>query len=223
LSVNEGEFVTLLGPNAAGKTSTLRAISQLVPWQGQISFDGHSLRGVAPDLVARRGLIHVPEGRRVFPTLSVRENLQVGLHARGKRAAVAMDEIFDLFPQLKDLSSRQGWALSGGEQQMVAIGRALIARPRLLLLDEPSLGLAPLVASTVFVALGEIATRTAVLVVEQNTSLALSSCSRGYVLVRGRILLSGNSEELQDRKAMVDAYLGERDEYIDGKAPPGNR
>ncbi len=219
--IGDGELVTLLGPNGAGKTSSLRAISQLCPWGGDIRFEGRSLRGLAPERVVRMGIVHVPEGRRVFPTLSVLENLQIGRHARMRRSGYSVDDVLELMPLLKPLKSRKGWALSGGEQQMVAIGRALVGAPRLLLLDEPSLGLAPVVASTVFAALTEIAKHTAVLVVEQNTALALKNCTRGYVMVDGRIVMSGASTELADRKAMLDAFLGERDDLFVDPASSG--
>jgi len=219
--IGEGELVTLLGPNGAGKTSSLRAISQLCSWAGDIRFEGRSLRGLAPERVVRMGIVHVPEGRRVFPTLTVIENVQIGRHARRRRSGFTVDDVLELMPLLKPLKDRKGWALSGGEQQMVAIGRALVGAPRLLLLDEPSLGLAPVVASTVFAALTEIAKHTAILVVEQNTALALKNCTRGYVMVDGQIVMSGASAELQDRQAMLDAFLGERDDLFAGSEAGG--
>jgi branched-chain amino acid transport system ATP-binding protein len=210
LQVDEGEVVALIGPNGAGKTSTLRAISGLAPARGSIRFDGRDCRRLSVQGGARRGLIHVPEGRRVFTTLTVHENLLVGTTARRGRAAVySVDEIYDLFPALAELRRREGGALSGGEQQMVAIGRALVAGPRLLLLDEPSLGLAPKIARSLFAALADVATRTPLLLVEQNTVLALKVCTRAAVMVNGRFVLEGSAAELTDRSALVASYLGE--------------
>jgi branched-chain amino acid transport system ATP-binding protein len=212
LAVEAGEAVALIGPNAAGKTSILRAISGLVDYGGTVEFDGADLRGVAADRIARIGLIHVPEGRHVFPTLTVHENLQTGLIARGTRApSYTLDDVYDLFPQLAPLRGRDGWALSGGEQQMVAIGRALLGAPRLLLLDEPSLGLAPIVSAVVFEALQAVRERTPVLVVEQNTDIALTLCSRAYVLSGGRVVVHRSTSELTNREDLLDSYLGRRD------------
>ncbi len=213
LEVGSAEIVALVGPNGAGKTSTLRAISGFAAHRGTIHFDGDDLRKVSVQAAARRGLIHVPEGRHVWPTLTVHENLQVGTTARRKRPeGYAIDEVYDLFPALGGLRRRDGWALSGGEQQMVAIGRALVAGPRLLLLDEPSLGLAPIVVKSLFAALAEIGTRTPILLVEQNTVLALKICSRACVMVTGEFVLRGTAAELTDRAALVASYLGERTE-----------
>jgi branched-chain amino acid transport system ATP-binding protein len=211
LKVSRGEVVALLGPNGAGKTSLLRAVSQVVPHAGDVVFDGTPLRGRNPQQIARLGLIHVPEGRRVFPTLTVHENLQIGLSARSGRDGMTLDDVYELFPLLKPLRGRGGWALSGGEQQMVAIGRALLAAPRLLMLDEPSLGLAPAVARTMFDALAEIRHQTPLLVVEQNTTLALSLSERAYVLVSGEVVLAKDSAELGERDRLLDAYLGRKE------------
>ncbi|TQC44212.1 ABC transporter ATP-binding protein [Rhodococcus sp. WS4] len=212
LSIAENEVVCLLGPNGAGKSSLLRSISQLVPYEGTIEFDGETIDNRPPASLSRVGLIHVPEGRHVFPTLSVHENLQIGAHARGSRPALySYDDVYDLFPALTRMRKRQGFALSGGEQQMVALGRALVAAPRLLLLDEPSLGLAPSVVATVYRALSEIAGRTTILVVEQNTSDALALARRGYVLAEGRVVMNGESSALTDRKAVLASYLGQTD------------
>jgi branched-chain amino acid transport system ATP-binding protein len=211
LDVDSGEVVALIGPNGAGKTSTLRAISGLVTYSGSIHFDGVDCRRLGVEGAARRGLIHVPEGRRVMATLSVHENLLVGTVARRRRPeGFGVDDVYDLFPALRPLRKRAGWALSGGEQQMVALGRALVAGPRLLLLDEPSLGLAPKLARTVFEALGEIATRTPMLLVEQNTAMAQQISNRAVVVVNGRVVLAGSAEELGDRAALVSSYLGEQ-------------
>jgi branched-chain amino acid transport system ATP-binding protein len=209
LTVGEGECVALLGPNGAGKTSTLRALSGLGEYEGTVRMAGRDLRGLLPDRIARLGLTHVPEGRRLFGALTVTENLQVGLTARGKRSARHdIADVFDLFPPLAKLRSRPCWALSGGEQQMVAIGRGLLAAPRLLMLDEPSLGLAPLVVETVFAALRQVKGDMAVLLVEQNTHIALEIADRGYVLANGTIVMQGASSELEDRSTLLDSYLG---------------
>jgi branched-chain amino acid transport system ATP-binding protein len=211
LDVGATEAVALLGPNGAGKTSTLVAISGLVPYRGRVEFDGADLGRLSTEQAARIGIVHVPEGRHVFPSLTVHENLLVGESARGGRTPrYGIDDVYDLFPALAALRRRAGWALSGGEQQMVALGRALVGAPRLLLLDEPSLGLAPVVRRVVFDALREIATTTPLLVVEQNTSAALELCRRAYVLADGRIALSGTADELGDRRALIDSYLGQR-------------
>jgi branched-chain amino acid transport system ATP-binding protein len=209
VEVGDGELVALLGPNGAGKTSTLRAVSQLVPWTGEAIFEGESLRGKTPDDVARRGLIHVPEGRRIFGPLSVHENLQMGLTALGgRRSSYSIDDVYSLFPALVGLRKRPGFFLSGGEQQMVAIGRALVGGPRLLMLDEPSLGLAPIVAKTVFAALKTVSQNTAVLLVEQDAEVALQISARAYVLANGEVALSGAAAELGNREALLASYLG---------------
>ena len=210
LTVGDGEVVALIGPNGAGKTSTLNAISGLVPYRGSITFDGAECRKLGVQGGARQGLIQVPEGRRVFASLTVHENLLVGETARrGRNVDYSIDDVMDLFPALRPLRDRDGWALSGGEQQMVAIGRALVASPRMLLLDEPSLGLAPMVTRSLFGALAEIAKTTPILLVEQNTVMALKLCSSACVMVAGKVVLSGTAEELQDRSAIVASYLGE--------------
>lgn len=212
LTVDDQGAAALLGPNGAGKTSTLRAISRLIPHTGTVTFDGEDLAGLAADEVARRGMVHVPEGRHVFPTLTVEENLRMGqVAARRRPRGFSLDDIYDLFPALTPLRSRDGFALSGGEQQMVAIGRALVAAPKLLLLDEPSLGLAPVIMKAVFKALDDIRQRTPLLLVEQNTQQALAVCDRASVMVNGRIEMTGKSDELSDRQALLASYLGQRD------------
>ena len=210
LSVGAGDVVALLGPNGAGKTSTLRAITGLERFGGTITFDGDSVNKIGPEGCARRGLIHVPEGRHVFPTLTVHENLQVGATAAQGRRGPTFDEVYDVFPALVPLRDRNGWALSGGEQQMVAIGRALVAAPRLLLLDEPSLGLAPIVVKAVFRALRDIRASTPILIVEQNTAQALKLCDRAAALVQGKIVMEGSAAEMSDRTALLDSYLGQK-------------
>lgn len=210
LSVAEGEAVALLGPNGAGKTSTLRAISRLAAGTGSVLFEGQDLAKVAPEDIARQGLIHVPEGRHVFPDLTVHENLQLGTTARrGRSGGFGFDDVYDLFPTLVPLRDRLGFALSGGEQQMVAIGRALVATPRLLLIDEPSLGLAPVVADAVTQALLAIRSRTALLVIEQNVHLAVRVCQRAAVMSGGRIVLEASTEKLHDREELLASYLGQ--------------
>jgi len=209
VSVGEGEVVALLGPKGAGKTSTLRAATGLAKYSGSITFEGVETSKLGPEGCAKRGLIHVPEGRHVFPTLSVHENLQVGATAVRGRKGYSYDDVYDLFPALQQLRDRNGWALSGGEQQMVAIGRALVAAPRMLLLDEPSLGLAPIVVKAVFAALREIRSTTPILIVEQNTTQALLLCDRAAALLEGRIVLSGTAAEMSDRGALLDSYLGQ--------------
>ena len=210
VDVQMGEVVALIGPNGAGKTSTLRAISGLVPHGGTVTSDGRDCRGLNVEGQARAGLIHVPEGRHVFPSLNVFENLQVGTTASaGRTDGFSIDDVFDLFPPLQPLRKRDGWALSGGEQQMVAIGRALVAMPRLLLLDEPSLGLSPKYTQAVYAALAQVSDRIPMLLVEQNTVMALKHCTRAAVMVGGKLVLEGTAEDLADREALVASYLGE--------------
>ncbi|MFF2107127.1 ABC transporter ATP-binding protein [Rhodococcus koreensis] len=212
LSIDVNETVCLLGPNGAGKSSLLRSISQLVPYEGSIRFDGERIDGLSPAHLGRAGLIHVPEGRHVFPTLTVHENLQMGARIRGGRPVMySYDDVYDLFTSLARMRKRRGFALSGGEQQMVALGRALVASPRLLLLDEPSLGLAPAVVQAVYRALQEVAGQTTMLLVEQNTSDALSLARRGYVLAGGRIVMAEMSAALADRSSVLAGYLGKSD------------
>jgi branched-chain amino acid transport system ATP-binding protein len=211
LDVSVDQLVGLLGPNGAGKTSLLRAVSGLAPYSGRVRFDGTDLAGRVAERIARMGLVHVPEGRHVFPSLSVQENMLLGRLARGRRRSTfELEDVFGLFPALRQIRGRGGWALSGGEQQMVAIGRALMGAPRMLLLDEPSLGLAPKMASTVMSALQRVRGEVAILVVEQNTALALNACDRAYVQVEGEVVLSGTAAELGDRKTLLDSFLGQR-------------
>jgi branched-chain amino acid transport system ATP-binding protein len=211
IAVNEGEVVSLLGPNGAGKTSSLRAITGLEPYKGSVTFDGREVRGLGTEGCAKAGLIHVPEGRHVFPTLTVHENLQVGATAARGRPGYSFDDVYSLFPALVPLRDREGWALSGGEQQMVAVGRALVAAPRMLLLDEPSLGLAPIVVKAVFAALAEVRKTTPILLVEQNTAQALTLADHGAVMVHGRVVLRGTADELGDRSAVLASYLGQKE------------
>lgn len=211
LEVGAGEVVALLGANGAGKTSTLRAVSGLVGATGEVVFDGRPVHDRAPEDVARAGLVHVPEGRHVFPTLTVHENLLMGTTARsGREPVFTVDDVYDLFPALEEIRGRAGWALSGGEQQMVAMGRALAASPRMLLLDEPSLGLAPVIARDVFGVLGRVSERVPLLLVEQNLTAALRLCDRAVILAEGHAVLSGTPAELRDREGLLDSYLGRR-------------
>jgi branched-chain amino acid transport system ATP-binding protein len=216
LSVEAGEVVTLLGANGAGKSTTLRAISGLLrPAAGDILFDGRSIAALSPEAVVRLGISHVPEGRRLFPGLSARENIMLGASNRGRVAKATLlsdsDEMFDLFPDIRPFANALGWTLSGGQQQMVAVARGLMARPRLLLLDEPSLGLAPVIVQKVFAIIGEIRRRgTTVLLVEQNARMALSVADRGYVLETGRLAVSGKPAELWSNDEVRAAYLGGR-------------
>lgn len=210
-TVGDGECVALLGPNGAGKSSTLKAVSNLIAHTGRVELDAADISRMPANRISRAGLVHVPEGRRLFAELTVHENLQVGCTARGQREATyAVDDIYELFPQLKELRKTRCWSLSGGEQQMVAIGRALVAAPRLLMLDEPSLGLSPINVGIVADVLQQVKTTTSVLVVEQNTRMALEVTDRIYVMSGGRIQLTGTSQEMQDRSALLDAYLGQQ-------------
>jgi branched-chain amino acid transport system ATP-binding protein len=212
LKVEEGQVVTLLGSNGAGKSTTLRAISGLAkPAAGEILFDGTSIVGLGPEAIVRLGISHVPEGRRVFPGLTVKENIMLG--ASNRRVAKAQlsreaDAMFDLFPDIRQFADKLGWTLSGGQLQMVAVARGLMARPRLLLLDEPSLGLAPVIVQAVFRIIAEIRRDTTVLLVEQNARMGLSVADYGYVLETGRLALGGKPDDLWSNEAIRAAYLG---------------
>jgi branched-chain amino acid transport system ATP-binding protein len=212
IAVEEGQVVTLLGANGAGKSTTLRAISGLArPASGDVLFDGKSIVGLGPEAIVRMGISHVPEGRRVFPGLSVKENIMLGAsNRRASRSEISReaDAMFDLFPDIRKFSGALGWTLSGGQLQMVAVARGLMAKPRLLLLDEPSLGLAPVIVQTVFKIIGEIRRNTTVLLVEQNARMGLSVADYGYVLETGRIALGGKPDELWGNEAIRAAYLG---------------
>jgi len=210
LSVGEGEVVAVLGGNGAGKTTTLRAVSGLVSASGEVRFAGDRITGASTERVARAGIAHVPEGRGLFSELSVHENLRLGAFLRRNGFDESYERVRAHFPWLEDRRDQQAGTLSGGEQQMLAIARALMARPRLMLLDEPSLGLAPLVVREIFRILGELNEKEglAVLVVEQNAKLALRSSSRAYVLEVGRVALEGPSTELADDESVRNSYLG---------------
>jgi branched-chain amino acid transport system ATP-binding protein len=213
LDVAEGEIVSLLGANGAGKSTTLKTISRVIaPASGSIRFAGKPLDGLQPEDVVALGIAHVPEGRRIFPGLTVIDNLRLGATARRARRAeidADLDDALGVFPKLRSLASKLGWTLSGGEQQMLAIARGLMAKPKLLLLDEPSLGLAPLIVTDVMETIVRIARNgTTVLLVEQNAHLALQIASRAYVLETGRVALSGPAAELLASEEMRRAYLG---------------
>jgi len=213
MHVEQGEVVTLIGANGAGKNNNLRTIiSLLQPRAGRISFEGEEIGGKPTHKLVARGISMSPEGRGVFANLSVRENLQMGAYLKKNKGEIAedMDHIFQMFPRLKERESQKAGTLSGGEQQMLAIGRALMSRPRLLLLDEPSLGLAPLVVHTIFEAIDEIRGKgTTILLVEQNAHAALGHSDRAYVLETGRIVMEGPSKDLAADPRIKEAYLGE--------------
>jgi branched-chain amino acid transport system ATP-binding protein len=213
LRVDKGEIVSLLGGNGAGKTTTLMTISGLIkPGGGEIRYKGKRIDGLPPHEVVKLGVCQTPEGRRIFTRLTVRENLEMGAFTitDKKRVAESMKEVFGLFPVLKERSSQPGGTLSGGEQQMLAIGRALMSSPEMILLDEPSLGLAPIVVSKIFKIIKDINSRgVTVLLVEQNAKAALKLAHRAYVLETGRITLEGPAHELMENEKVRKAYLGE--------------
>lgn len=213
LEVKKGEIVTLIGANGAGKTSTLRAISSLQPIKsGTITFKGKDLNKIPAHKIVSLGLSHVPEGRRVFPDLTVRENLELGAFLRKDKAGIKqdMEMVFEKFPRLKERQKQLSGTLSGGEQQMLAIGRALMNRPEMLILDEPSMGLAPLVVKDIFDNIVEInKTGTTILLVEQNANMALAIANRAYVLETGKIVKSGDAKALLNDDSIRSAYLGE--------------
>ncbi len=211
LSVDEGEIVTLLGANGAGKTTTLRTISGLLrPFRGSMRYSGRRVDGVPAHEVVALGIGHVPEGRRVFPMMSVLENLEMGAYRRRGSIRADLDRVFELFPVLAERRGQNGGTLSGGEQQMLAIGRALMSKPRLLLLDEPSMGLAPMIVSRIFEILAEInRAGTTLLLVEQNAAQALRLARRGYVLETGEIVMTDDARTLLTDDRVRAAYLGE--------------
>lgn len=216
IEVNRGEIVCLIGSNGAGKTTTLLTISGILkPDSGDIIFEGESLKNIAPHDIVNRGICQIPEGRRIFPRLTVFENLEMGAFSKGKGQGAKskgynMEKVFSLFPILKERKHQMGGTLSGGEQQMLAIGRALMANPKLLLLDEPSLGLAPIMVSKIFKTIKEINEEgVTILLVEQNAKAALRLSHRGYVTEDGMIKLHGNGKELLHNEDVKKAYLGE--------------
>jgi len=214
LRVEQGEVVTLLGANGAGKSTTLRTISGLLrPASGEIWFEGQPIHEMAPEKIVRLGISHVPEGRRIFPGLTVRENIMLGASSRGRLPKKQMDEevaqMFDIFPVIKPFENALGWTLSGGQQQMLAVARGLMAKPKLLLLDEPSLGLAPVIVQQLFATIRVIHARgTTILLVEQNANMALSVAHRGYVLETGEMKVEGSPKELLGNEEVRAAYLG---------------
>ncbi len=210
-SVKEGEIVTMIGANGAGKSSTLNSLSGVIPYQGSITFLGKECQGVPPHVIVTNGLVQVPEGRRIFANLTVRENLEMGAYARKDKANLKNDyeNVYTRFPRLKERLSQVAGTLSGGEQQMLAMGRALMSHPKMLLLDEPSMGLAPLLVKEIFSIIRDInAAGTTVLLVEQNAHMALSIAHRAYVLETGRVILSGDAKELMQSEEVRKAYLG---------------
>ncbi len=209
--VDEGEVVALLGANGAGKTTTQKTVSGMMkPSLGEIRFDGMRIDGLAAHELIHLGICHVPEGRRVFPRMSVAENLEMGAFRFKKADQAVLDRVFELFPRLNERINQMAGTLSGGEQQMLAIGRALMGKPRLLLLDEPSMGLAPLIVAQIFEIVKEInADGVTVLIVEQNAAQALALADRGYVLETGEIVLEGTGQDLLDDDRVRAAYLGE--------------
>ena len=209
LDVGEGELVAVLGANGAGKTTTLRAVSGTVRRSGEVLFEGRKLPR-RPEATARAGIAHVPEGRGTFNELSVWENLRLGAYVRRGKVKDEAERVFDFFPRLEERRNQQAGTLSGGEQQMLALGRAVMARPKLLLLDEPSLGLAPLIVKGIFNSLVRMKEKDgmAILVVEQNANLALAHASRAYVLEVGRVVVTGTSDELRANESVRKSYLG---------------
>jgi len=212
LEVNEGEIVTLIGANGAGKSTLLKTLSGLLkPKKGSIMYLGKSISGKAAQSIVKAGISHVPEGRRVFANMTVEENLELGAYLRKDAAGIRtdLDRVYEIFPRLLERKKQASGTLSGGEQQMLAMGRAIMARPKLLLLDEPSMGLAPLFVKTIFQVIQEINNNgTTILLVEQNANMALSIADRAYVIETGRVVLSGTAEELQASEELKLAYLG---------------
>ena len=212
LSVKEGQFVTVVGPNGAGKSTLFKTISGIVPAAGgQITFMGHNLFALPAAKRAHLGIAHVPEGRQVFKTLTVLENLEMGAYLRSDKKEIALDmeNVYTRFPRLKERRKQMAGTLSGGEQQMLAIGRALMARPELLLMDEPSMGLAPLLVKEIFSIIKDINSRgTTILLIEQNANMALSIANKAYVIETGEIVLQGPAEQLMKSEEVKKAYLG---------------
>jgi branched-chain amino acid transport system ATP-binding protein len=211
LKLSEGEIVTVLGANGAGKTTTLRAVSRMVRTTGSIRFDGQDITGHSAEAVVRKGIAHVPEGRGTFTRVTTEENLLLGAYTRPRNAAMRddLDRVYNYFPRLKERRAQQAGTLSGGEQQMLAIGRALMLRPRLMLLDEPSFGLAPLIVQELFGILGTIneSQQVSMLLVEQNANLALRLAKTAYLLETGRVVLSGDADELKNDESVRRSYL----------------
>lgn len=208
--VNEGEIVSLIGANGAGKSTILKTVSGLMhPKSGTIEFMGKDIAHMEPNKIVTKGLVHVPEGRRVFAHMSVMENIEMGAYILGKAPEEAVEDVFTRFPRLKERRKQEAGTLSGGEQQMLAMGRALMSRPKLMMLDEPSMGLAPILVDQIFDIVKELnQSGVTILLVEQNAQMALSIANRGYVLETGRIVLSSDADELLHNDAVKKAYLG---------------
>lgn len=210
--VNEGEIITLIGSNGAGKTTTLHSVSNIIKkTSGKVDFLGNDITNISPDAIVKTGLIQVPEGRRVFANMSVKENLEMGAYTRKDKTGIKadMEKVYELFPRLKERIKQLSGTLSGGEQQMLAMGRALMSSPKLLLLDEPSMGLAPILVDEIFSIIQEInKTGTTILLVEQNAFKALSIADRAYILETGTIIKNGKASELINDDAVKSAYLG---------------
>ncbi len=209
-SVEQGKIVTLIGANGAGKSTILRSVSGVVkPQSGEILFNGENIVGLTPDKIVSKGITLVPEGRRVFPNLTVLENLKIGAYLRKDSLTDDIEYVYSLFPRLKERSWQLAGTLSGGEQQMLAVGRALMSRPKLIMMDEPSLGLAPLVVKDIFNIIGEINKNgITVLLIEQNANMALKAADIGYVIETGKITLTGTGDELLNNESVKEAYLG---------------
>ncbi len=222
LEVNAGKIVTVLGANGAGKTTLLRTISGVMdPEKGEIWFDGKPIHGLSPDVIVRRGIVHVPEGREIFPLLTVEENLIMGAYVRSDHAAIASDIelVFGYFPILRERRRQTAGMLSGGQQQMLAIGRGLMARPRVMLLDEPSLGLSPLLTQEIFAILRRLndEQKVTMLLVEQNAQIALDLADHGYVMELGRIVMSDDAAKLRASKDIQTFYLGVQEDSVRGQ------
>jgi branched-chain amino acid transport system ATP-binding protein len=210
--LDKGEVVALIGANGAGKSTVLKTISGLLrPREGSVTFEGQALEEVPPQDIVRKGVIHVPEGRKIFPRMTVTENLEMGAYIHADRAAINrdMESVFERFPRLKERRNQLGGTLSGGEQQMLAIGRGLMAHPSLLLLDEPSMGLSPLLVEQIFDIIQDINEQgTSILLVEQNAQMALAIADRAYVLETGKIVMQGTGDDLLQDSSVIEAYLG---------------
>ncbi|MDR2158934.1 MAG: ABC transporter ATP-binding protein [Treponema sp.] len=212
IEVGKGEIVTLIGSNGAGKTTTLHAVSNIIrKTSGRVSFDGRDIGALPPDRIVAMGLVQVPEGRRIFANLSTRDNLEMGAYTRKDRQGIRrdMEMVYEFFPRLRERRNQTAGTLSGGEQQMLAMGRSLMANPRLLLMDEPSMGLAPILVDEIFSVIKQISRNgTTILLVEQNAYKALGVATRGYILETGKVVKTGAAEELLSDNAVKEAYLG---------------